>query len=157
MTLKTTSIVNRKLTSTPKPIDKEFDIKEVNNLSHLRVETLDIKLIIELRSMKYKVGPEGMVIWNSKEGYLVEINNTKILDQWIEFLKLKKIILYNLVLPQEVEIANFKKIFYIEKDTITSFDNSDVLVYKTNNTRLDSLNESISKLTLREGAILVCH
>jgi len=123
----------------------------------LRVETLDIKLIIELRSMKYKVGSEGMVIWNSKEGYLVELNNTKILDQWIEFLKLKKIILYNLVLPQEVEITNFKKIFYIEKDTITSFDNSDVLVYKTNNTRLDSLNESISKLTLREGAILVCH
>ena len=107
--------------------------------------------------MKYKVGSEGMVIWNSKEGYLVELNNTKILDQWIEFLKLKKIILYNLVLPQEVEITNFKKIFYIEKDTITSFDNSDVLVYKTNNTRLDSLNESISKLTLREGAILVCH
>jgi len=157
MTLKTTSIVNRKLTSTPKPIDKEFDIKEVDTLSHLRVETLDIKLIIELRSMKYKVGSEGMVIWNSKEGYLVELNNTKILDQWIEFLKLKKIILYNLVLPQEVEITNFKKIFYIEKDTITSFDNSDVLVYKTNNTRLDSLNESISKLTLREGAILVCH
>lgn len=157
MTSKKSQIVARQLTSTPKPISREFNIKEVDTLSHLRVETLDVKLMKELRSMKYKVGPEGMDIWNRKDRYLVELNNTKILDQWIEVLKLKKIILYNLVLPQIVKLNNFKRVFYIEESIVYDNENSDLLVYSTIDTRSDFLSEAVSDVRLREGVVLVCH
>ncbi len=157
MTSKKSQIVARQLTSTPKPISREFNIKEVDTLSHLRVETLDVKLMKELRSMKYKVGSEGMDIWNRKDRYLVELKNTKILDQWIEVLKLKKIILYNLVLPQIVKINNFKRIFFIEEHVVCNIEGSELLVYQTYNTRSDFMSENVDVLTLREGVVLVCH
>ncbi len=157
MTSKKSQIVTRQLTSTPKPISRDFDIKAVDTLSHLRVETLDVKLMKELRSMKYKVGPEGMVIWNRKNNYLVELNNTKILDQWIEVLKLKNIILYSLVLPQSVVINNFKRVFYIEKSVVHNIEFVSTLVYETFNPRSDFISEAVDSLTLREGVVLVCH
>lgn len=168
------NIATRQLTSTPKPVSRDNDIKEVDNLSHLRVTTLDIKLMIELRSMKYKVGPKGMVVWNSKDGYLIELNNTKILDQWIEYSQLKKIILYSLVLPQMAKITNFKRIFFIEESAVINEADSDysdsvysnnhkhsgILICETFDTRSDYLSYDdvgVNSLILREGMILACH
>lgn len=168
------NIATRQLTSTPKPISRDNDIKEVDNLSHLRVTTLDVKLMKELRSMKYKVGPKGMVVWTSKDGYLIELNNTKILEQWIEYGQLKKIILYSLVLPQIVKITNFKRIFFIEESAVINEVDSDysdsvysnnqkhngVLICETYDTRADYLahdDAGVNSLILREGMLLACH
>lgn len=142
------------------PIGANFDqISEIETVSHLRVDTIDIRLISELRQMKYDVGPDGIIIWDKDNGYNNSIKSRKILDQWIDFLDITKVKLYNVVLPQMITISEYKRIFFIEETLVSrpkplgrlNFDKFDI--------RKDFWQSDIndSKILISEGVFLVCY
>ena len=149
-----------------KSLNENFDdligVGELKSNSHRRVETLDLKFIYELREMKYDVGPEGIMIWDKQSGYNSKIKSRRILDQWINIKDFKKVILYNIVLPQEIYIEEdtYKLIFLVESHCIYKRD--EVVMMETNDIRRKfSYNNDIDNLTpditLCEGIFLVCY
>lgn len=91
----------------------------INSITHLRIDTLDTKLIHELRAIKHDVPIEGTVVWDKDNGFNSIINSTKILSEYIDMEDLSKIILYDIVLPQTLLFENYKILFFIEPGTIT--------------------------------------
>jgi len=139
------------------PIDANFDqISEIETISHLRVHTIDIHLISELRQMKYDVGPDGIIIWDKDNGYNSNIKSKKILDQWIDHLGITEVKLYNIVIPQSMFIENYKRIFFIEEDVVSLMDNGR-LNFNTYDIKNDHFSEENGPQTLNEGVFLVCY
>ena len=56
----------------------------INSITHLRIDTLDTKLIHELRAIKHDVPIEGTVVWDKDNGFNSIINSTKIFH-WLLF------------------------------------------------------------------------
>jgi hypothetical protein len=126
------------------------------------VATLNLSLITELRKLKYKVNPVDIMIWDRKNGYYYDIKHTKILDQWIEFLDIERILLYNVVLPQCVTLENHKVMFFLEPyaicgeevsspNTKYSFTFKDIRFDTLTNTNNDQI------IKLYEGLFLACY
>ena len=138
------------------PIGANFNqISEIETVSHLRVETIDIRLISELRQMKYDVGPDGIIIWDKDNGYNNSIKSRKILDQWINFLDITEVKLYNIVLPQSITIEDYKRIFFIEEDVVSEYNGE--LNFNTYDIRKEFYDKESSPQTLYEGVFLVCY
>ena len=138
------------------PIGANFDqISEIETVSHLRVQTIDIRLISELRQMKYDVGPDGIIIWDKDNGYNNSIKSRKILDQWINFLDITEVKLYNIVLPQSITIEDYKRIFFIEEDVVTDYNGE--LNFNTYDIRNKFYDKDSAPQTLYEGVFLVCY
>jgi len=138
------------------PIGANFDqISEIETVSHLRVQTIDIRLISELRQMKYDVGPDGIIIWDKDNGYNNSIKSRKILDQWINFLDITEVKLYNIVLPQSITIEDYKRIFFIEEDVVNDYNGE--LNFNTYDIRNEFYDKESAPQTLYEGVFLVCY
>jgi hypothetical protein len=124
------------------------------------VATLNLSLITELRKLRYKVNPVSTKIWDKKNGYNYSIKNTKILDQWIDYLDVKEVLLYNIVLPQRVILKNHKIGFFLESLCI-SHDILGKSYYTMSNKdiRCDVIGneDSTETLELNEGLFLACY
>ena len=141
--------------------------------THLKVLTLDINLITEIRAMKPDVPTVGLLIWDKENGYNIDIKSRRVLETHIEDLDIEKIMLYNVVLPDEVVLSDFKKGFYIEESfkwsmapTKKEYDARYIShEWKTMDLRqsyldkdiIDSVFKDNEYIVLREGTILVCY
>lgn len=126
--------------------------------SHLRVETLDINLLKDLRKIKYNVPHDGLVIWDSKNGYDSRVNSSTILNEYISNFGITKVKLYDIVLPQKLFISDYKLAFYVEKEIIDDWNG--IYNFRIADIRREKRGSTERKpddYIIYEGTFVVCY